>query len=482
VVTAAALILTLPTTPIHRVFYLIPGYQELHRHDPWRAIALASIAPAMLSSAAVHALIDGSRARRSAPLILLAGGTIGCLTLALQPSTGVVRWAPSLAAFAVMLFALAMLLTADRCGNAMRRPWRSALLPGLILLVVVLQPTGLELSGSWFGWPSDQRWVKRWDENPQELQALGTELAQTDPDGAGAFLQAQLAAGQPFRCLGYGGVDRPNGNWYAASYMSRRFDPDVAGILVNGRSLMLGLDDIQGYDPIQLSRYVDLIREANGRAQDYHTAFIDDKGLGSPLLDLLDVRYVVVPNSLSRDRPEVTDLVENSKAVYQGATVTVYEREAHPAHAWIVHDVRSVAPNTALELIANGSVNLRRTALIEGAASQVPPETHTTTDRATVADYEPDRIEIDTHSSVRSFLVISEIYAKGWSATVNGKRVPIIPTDHAVRGLVIPAGNATVVLRYSPRSLQVGLAISVVSALLLAGVVLDAVYRRGHTR
>lgn len=481
VVTAAALMLTLPTTPVHRAFYLIPGYQELHRHDPWRAIALAGIAPAMLSGAAVHALVEGSRARRSAPLIVLAGGAIACIALALQPSSGVVRWGPPLAAFAVMLLALALLLTTDRWSSAARPPWRSALLPGLILLAVLLQPTGLELSGSWLGWPPDQRWVKRWDVDPKKMQALQTQLAATDPDGVGAFLQAQLASGQPFRYLGYGGVNRPNGGWYAASYMTRRFDPDVESILVNSRSLMLGLYDIQSYDPIQLSRYVDLIQAANGKAQDYHTAFIDDQGLASPLLDLLDVRYVLVPDSLSRDRPEVADLVENSKAVYQAANVTVYEREAHPADAWIVHDVRSVAPDTALELIANGSVNLHRTALIEGTAPQIPPESNTKNDRATVTDYEPDRIQIDTHSSVRSFLLISEIYADGWSATVNGKSVSILPADHSVRGVIIPPGDAVVVLHYAPRSLRIGLAISILAALLLAGVVLDAVYRRGHS-
>ena len=75
-ITLAALILTLPTTPLHRAFYLIPGYEESHQHDPWRAIALASIGPAMMSGAAVHALIEGTNSRRSIPLIIVTGGIV----------------------------------------------------------------------------------------------------------------------------------------------------------------------------------------------------------------------------------------------------------------------------------------------------------------------------------------------------------------------------------------------------------------------
>ena len=65
-------------------------------------------------------------------------------------------------------------------------------------------------------------------------------------------------------------------------------------------------------------------------SQNYHTAFIADRGLDSPLLDLLDVRYVLVPDTLPRDRPEMARLIENSKVVFQDPQVTVTNAAQSP--------------------------------------------------------------------------------------------------------------------------------------------------------
>ena len=77
IVTGVGLVLTLATTPLHEAFYLLHGYRELHEHDPWRAIALVSIGPAMLSGAAVHALLEKSRSVAFVPLIVAMGGLVG---------------------------------------------------------------------------------------------------------------------------------------------------------------------------------------------------------------------------------------------------------------------------------------------------------------------------------------------------------------------------------------------------------------------
>lgn len=50
---------------------------------------------------------------------------------------------------------------------------------------------------------------------------------------------------------------------------------------------------------------------------------------------------------------------------------------------------------------------------------------------------------------------------------MDGERVDIVPTDHVLRGIPIPAGAHTVELRYAPASLRLGLAISAVAALAM---------------
>jgi hypothetical protein len=301
---------------------------------------------------------------------------------------------------------------------------------------------------------------------------LVREVQRTDPDGAGAFLQAQLAASGPFRYAGYGGFGYPGDEARRQNYMERRFDPAIQALLVNGRPIYLGLYDIQGYNPLQLSRYVEFMTALNGATQDYHTAFLLPTGTRSPLLDLLDVRYVLIDATLPRFRDDVAALTAGSREVFRTPSVIVYERAPTPSHAWIVHDVRTVARGEALPLLTSGTIDPYRTALVEGPAppSEAPPAF--TVETARVTAYEPDTLTIATTSAAPGLLVVSEIYASGWSATVDGGAVPVLPADHALRGIPLPAGEHTVVLRYEPASLRLGLAISGVAwgTMLLAFV------------
>ena len=61
VVTVLAYLLTLDTTPLHRLFYLIPQYEAIHQHDPWRVVAAAGIGPPLLAAASLEALRTSER-------------------------------------------------------------------------------------------------------------------------------------------------------------------------------------------------------------------------------------------------------------------------------------------------------------------------------------------------------------------------------------------------------------------------------------
>jgi hypothetical protein len=186
------------------------------------------------------------------------------------------------------------------------------------------------------------------------------------------------------------------------------------------------------------------------------------------------VRYVLVPDMLPRDRPDVMRIMQGSTEVYRGEGVTIYERQPVPPHVWIVHEVTTVTPGEALSLLADGSIDPYQTALVEGSSPRVAPAANIDADQAIVTRYAPERIDIETHTAAPAFLVLSEIYAEGWTATVNGHEVPILPTQHALRGVAIPAGSTTVEFRYAPRPLRVGMAISGIAMLAFGLIVLDA--------
>jgi len=475
--------LALGNSPFHPLFGLLPRWAEFHEHDAWRAISLMSVGPAILAGVALDSLTVWRRRRWLLPIVLLPLALL-LVVVARQRETPWPIAQPPLvaAALATALVALVLLLprapylarlSRDRFGPPpLDRAGRWAAV-GLLALLFA-QPTGLELAGSWLGWPRDPTWEPWWRADPAAEAALARDLAPTDPGGAGEFLQRRLAEDGPFRSVGYGGVDYPGQQPPTLNYMERRLDPAIGAILVNGRPMALGLYDIQGYNPLQLARYVEFLRALNGREIDYHVSYLMPSGVASPLLDLLNVRYVVVDAALPGDRPDVATIAASGREVFRSPLAVVYERSSNPSHAWVVHDVRPVARGEALPPLVARSVDPRRTALVEpdgelppGLAPRQAPAAPVPA-AAIVTRYEPERIELAVSSAEPGLLVLAEVYESGWQAAVNGQPAEILPTFHALRGIPVPAGDSTVELRYAPWSLRLGLA---VTGLALVGMV-----------
>ena len=457
--TLTAMLLTLDWTPLHLPFSLIPRWQEFHEHDAWRTIALAAIGPAMLGGAAIEALPRWRGRPWMLPLVVAPLALMAVMTLAIGRPETPVGWQPLLAAaLTTGLVALVVAVPTVRRGPVLDRVRR--LVPALILAVAVLIPTGLELTGSWLGWPPNAIREPEWLPDPALEAALATEVGRTDSGGAGAFLQERLAADGPFRYAGYAGYGYAADLGLGGSYMGRWLDPGVQAILTNGRPIFLGLYDIQGYNPLHLERYDEFVDALNGVVQDYHTAFLMPSAAGSPLLDLLDVRYLVVDAALPPEREDVVALTAGHHEVFRTPRVVVYERAPPPPHAWIVHDVRPVERGEALPLLTGGTVDPYRTALVEGTPPETAMPAASAIESARIVAYEPDRVTIATVAAAPGLLVVSEIYESGWRAFVDGAEVEVLPTDHALRGVPLPAGEHTVELRYEPWSLRLGLAIS----------------------
>jgi hypothetical protein len=74
---------------------------------------------------------------------------------------------------------------------------------------------------------------------------------------------------------------------------------------------------------------------------------------------------------------------------------------------------------------------------------------------------------IDVDASTRSFLVIANTWHKYWQARLDGVLVPIVRTNLAYQGVVVPAGRHSVELRYRNPLIVIGGIISAITALIL---------------
>jgi uncharacterized membrane protein YfhO len=96
-----------------------------------------------------------------------------------------------------------------------------------------------------------------------------------------------------------------------------------------------------------------------------------------------------------------------------------------------------------------------------------------------VTGYGTDKIALRTQSKSPGYLVLSEVFYPGWTATVDGRRGDIQLGNYLFRVVPLEKGEHEVVLTFVSRSFWVGGAISLVTLMTVAGA-LWVLRRRGR--
>ena len=76
---------------------------------------------------------------------------------------------------------------------------------------------------------------------------------------------------------------------------------------------------------------------------------------------------------------------------------------------------------------------------------------------ATLVSEVPTRVTVSVQMKTPGLVVLADLWDKGWHAFWNGKAVPVLRTNHAVRGVLVPAGSGTLEFSYWPATFTWGL-------------------------
>ena len=157
--------------------------------------------------------------------------------------------------------------------------------------------------------------------------------------------------------------------------------------------------------------------------------------------------------------------------------VAIYENARVLPRAWLASEALVLDEGQMLEVIRTNRLpggaewNPRQTALVEAPVDFKQEEAADALASARVTRREPNRVEVKTVSSAPSILVLSENHFPGWRAYADGRSVETLRVDYGLRGVVLAAGEHTVEFVYRPKSVIIGLAVSL---LTLAALVLWA--------
>lgn len=431
-------------TPLHELlFAVLPMFESLHSHWPQRIALVVFPAVSLLAGAAIGSLPEWRGRWRA--LLAIALLPIG---IAIVFEVGLRRAGDGLplivlASVATVAAAL-MLLGWRRMGRVW--PWIPATLTALLIADLMVANGEMLAHGDYGGF-------HKFDIGAYYAITPGAQFVrdQTGPDAG--------------RYFGFDPMLRHSETERPALYRFQFPSEEARQLAVNNRATVYRIEDVQGYNPVQLQAYVDFMHDINGEAQEYHDANIYPNGLDSKLLDLLNAKYIIVPAVIPEGRADLQMAVDLFPTVYQDDDVRVLERTAAAPKAWIVHEARSAQATVARQLVENGEIDPYAVALIDRASEldgTIPSDGN---DSVTVIESEPEIMRYEVSSSTPGMLVTSEIVYPAWKAYIDGEKVDIATAFGLLRAIELPAGTHVVEFRFESPNEVWGMALTIVAVL-----------------
>nr|WP_315149822.1 YfhO family protein [uncultured Flavobacterium sp.] len=177
------------------------------------------------------------------------------------------------------------------------------------------------------------------------------------------------------------------------------------------------------------------------------------------ILNMLNVKYVIQTDKEGKEYP-------------------IINPDAN-GNAWFVSKVNFVK-NTDAEMKALDKFNSKETAVInENEFTSIKGKAFAKDSSAviTLDTYLPNNLKYTSNNSKEGLAVFSEMYyEKGWKAIVDGKEIPILRADYALRAIVVPAGKHTIEFKFDPRVVKTGGAITLVSCIGMLLLLVGGIY------
>ncbi|MFH1150977.1 MAG: DUF6541 family protein [Actinomycetota bacterium] len=184
----------------------------------------------------------------------------------------------------------------------------------------------------------------------------------------------------------------------------------------------------------------------------------------SPMIDVMNDTYFMM-------RQPMPPVLAEGKYDYLGyyGTVNVYRNRTALPRAWM-SDAIAFRDNEQVyeELVRTRGDGIRETAYVvypEG----IPPGEQSSFIPAvkgpvTASWRGPHRLVLDVDPGAKGLLVVSEVYYPGWEVYVDGLSKEILKTDLAFRGVMLEGGQSKVEFVFRPRSLRMGIVVSLAAA------------------
>lgn len=226
-------------------------------------------------------------------------------------------------------------------------------------------------------------------------------------------------------------------------------------------SLYYHLPSVEGYDPVYIRRYGQLIGSLqDGKLSESYRSVVEMPLAGKNTLlgaNLLGIKYFIHRIS---DGQNVWEFpfwkydTKSIKLIYKDSYYEVLENtNVFPRVFFVENTVTKKNAQEILSEMFKNSINLRKTAIVEEELKQIDDGS---IGSAQMQVYTPNKIKIRTANKKSSFLVLTDPYYPGWEAFIDGNKTKIYRADFAFRGVIVPSGEHIIEFVYVPYSFWIG--------------------------
>lgn len=206
-------------------------------------------------------------------------------------------------------------------------------------------------------------------------------------------------------------------------------------ILAPNFSTNYHIQTLDGYDPLFLKRYGELIAASERGQPDISSPFgfnriINPQRFESKIVDLMGVKYV-----LSLEKIKNPDFIE----VFKEGQTLVYENKNAFPRAFFINNLKVVKDkDEAINFIFSNDIDLRKDGVVEnynGRASKFSDG------KVSIVKYSESKVLLKTENKGEGFLVLTDSFYPSWHVRIDGKETKIYRTDYNFRGVIVPDGD-----------------------------------------
>ncbi len=224
--------------------------------------------------------------------------------------------------------------------------------------------------------------------------------------------------------------------------------------------LVYGVEDLSGASPLQLAAFGEML----------------DNVPRERLWQLLGVKYVLTWEETLATPARLV----GTGAGKDGEPAYLHELAVPGARAWLAGEV-VVEPerNRVWQLLAATDFDATRQVILDELPAELGPGHRDCQGTVMWEKHLPESLALAVENSGTCVLVLGELAYPGWQAAVDGRPVPMLQANGALRGIVLEPGQHRVTMIFRPQSFTWGAVVSAVVLVLALVALVLAFARRG---